>query len=201
MTGHQPDRDGHDDAALDNLVDAAMSGILAKLEADFDPDAGLADIYARDGATHTGPRHVFPPPAEPRRESTGSSRLEEACDQIDLLTAWLGDLIRAGQRAPLGGSSYLELARDSLVQLRAGLGNRTMARPEAQRLTADISNQLGRADQILRSRHATTLDHLASQSPSSSGGDVLTDQVRVLREMVIRLYAPAGPDPSLRPAC
>jgi hypothetical protein len=200
MTGHQPDHHGHDDAALDNILDTAMNGILAKLEAAFDPGAGLADIYARNAATPYGPRPAFPAQAEPRRESTGSTRLEEACDQIDLLTAWLADLIRSGQRAPLGGSSYLELARDNLVQLRAGLGNRTMARPEAQRLTADISAQAGHADHILRSQHTTTLDHLASQSPSSSGDGTLTDQVRALREMVTRLYAPAGHDPSPVPA-
>lgn len=200
MTGYRPGHQGYDDA-LDNVLDSAMSGILAKLEAAFDPDAGLAGIHARRAApspARTASRPLFPPPAPPRRESTGSSRLEEACDQIDLLAARLADITQAGHQAPLSGSSYLELARDNLVRLRAGLGNRTMARPEAQRLTSDIQNQLGQADQILRSRHATTLDDLASDSSSSVG--TLTDQVRVLCEMVIRLYAPASHDPSLLPA-
>jgi len=68
MTGH--------DNELDRALDTAMNGILAKLDAALDPDAGLADVYARStcGA-----------PAAPRRDSAGSSRLEDACSQIDHL--------------------------------------------------------------------------------------------------------------------
>jgi len=53
MTGHHPDdasRPDYDDAELDELLATAMDGILAKLEAGFDPDTGLADIYARCAA-------------------------------------------------------------------------------------------------------------------------------------------------------
>ncbi|HUY45383.1 MAG TPA: hypothetical protein VMV92_06615 [Streptosporangiaceae bacterium] len=50
MNRHQPEGPGYDSAALDALLDSAMSGILAKLEAGFDPAAGLADIRARLGA-------------------------------------------------------------------------------------------------------------------------------------------------------
>jgi hypothetical protein len=35
---------------LDELIDSAMSAILGKLEAGFDPSAGLSDIYARCSA-------------------------------------------------------------------------------------------------------------------------------------------------------
>ena len=182
---------GYDDE-LDHILDTAMSGILAKLDYTFDPGAGLADIYAR--SIRNGP---YPAPPLAGRDGTGSSRLEEACGQIDLLTAWLDDLIRSADQDALGGSSFLELARDNLVQLRAGLASRTTARPEAQQLTSDIQDQLAHADRILRSRHATTLDHLASNNSRREGS--LTDQVRVMREMVIRLYEPDGRDLSLMP--
>ena len=191
MTGHKPGNPGYDDGALDDVIDAAMSGTLAKLEAAFSPDGGLADIYARSRL------HPARPGQEPRPHGNRSSRLEQVCDQIDLITGLLADLIRSGQQVPFGGSSFVELARDALVQLRAGLASRTMARPEAQRLTTSIQNQLGQADQILRSRHATTLDHLANQI-SSLGA--LTEHIDVLREMVVRLYAPDGNDRSLVPA-
>jgi hypothetical protein len=181
---------GYDE--LDDVLDTAMSGILAKLDATFDADAGLADIRAR--STMSGP---YPARARPGRHGTGSSRLEEVCGQIDLVTAWLDDLIRWGEHEAFGGSSFLELARDNLVQLRAGLASRTTARPEAQQLTSDIQHQLAQADQILRSQHATTLDRLASNHSLGEGS--LTDQVRVMREMVIRLYEPDGRDLSLMP--
>ena len=195
MTPHQPRSHRPDDATLDDVIDAAMSGILAKLEAAFDSDAGLADIYSRSSATR--PSRTAPTSqAAPR--TGGSSRLEDACDQIDQLTAWLAELLKSARQAPFGGSSFLELARDSLVELRAGLASRTMARPEAQRLTAAIDSQLAQADQILRSRHATTLDRLASRAPGASGA--LTGQAQLLRQMVTRLYEPDGDDLSLQPA-
>ncbi len=182
---------GYDDE-LDHILDTAMSGILAKLDYTFDPGAGLADIYAR--SIRNGP---YPAPAVPGRDGTGSSRLEEVCGQIDLLTAWLDHLIQSGEQDAFGGSSFLELARDNLVQLRAGLASRTTARPEAQQLTNDIQDQLAQTDRILRSQHATTLDHLASNNSRREGS--LTDLLRVMREMVIRLYEPDGRDFSLMP--
>jgi hypothetical protein len=189
MTSHQPDQPPAEGAALDNVIDAAMTGILAKLEAAFDPDAGLADIHAR---------RASPAPVAPRPDGTGSSRLEQACDQIDLVTARLADVITPWQRAPFGGFSFLELARDNLVQLRAGLANRTMLRPEAQRLTADAASHLAQTDQILRTQHGTTLNQLARQAKGSRGD--LTGQVQLLSQIIARLYEPDSDDLSLQPA-
>ena len=181
MTGHLPGNSGYGDAELDGVVSTAMSGILAKLEAAFDLAAGLADIYARRAAS-----------------TTGSSRLAAACDQIDLLNDWLANVVRSGQRDPIGGSSYLDLARDNLVQLRAGVASRTMTMHEARQLTRDIHDQLRQADRILRSLHGTTLDQLAGGHPRSGG--TLTEQARAVREMVARLYEPGGHDLAFAPA-
>jgi hypothetical protein len=104
--------------------------------------------------------------------------------------------MESGQRIPFGGSSFLELALDNLVRLRAGLANRTMLRPEAQRLTADARDQVARTDQILRTQHETTLDQLASQTKGRRGA--LTDQVQLLSQIVTRLYEPDGDDVSLQ---
>ena len=69
MTGHQPKRPSHEAANLDELIDSSMSGILAKLESAFDPDAGLADIYARSGTHPAGASPDSPgnDPPRPRR--------------------------------------------------------------------------------------------------------------------------------------
>ena len=181
---------GYDDE-LDRILDATMSGILAKLEAALDHDAGLADVYAR--STRGAPRAQL----APGRDSTGSSRLEEACGQIDELAIWLADLVESGQDDPFAGSSFLELARDNLIELRAGLAARTMARPEAQRLSSGIRDLLGQADRILRSQPAT-LDQLARNRTGRTGS--LTDQARAMHEMVARLYEPNEHDLSLTPA-
>ena len=183
---------GYDDE-LDRILDAAMSGILAKLEAALDHDAGLADVYAR--STRGRPD---PSPAAPGRGSMGSSQLEQACDQIDKLAGWLSDLIESGQQDPFAGSSFLELARDNLTELRAGLAARTMTRPEARRLSGGMHEQLGQADQILRSRNGTTLDHLAESRSRRAGS--LTGLALAVQDTVIRLYEPAPRDLTLTPA-
>jgi hypothetical protein len=176
-----------------------MSGILAKLEAAFDPGAGLADIYARSTARHFAGSPPYPgpsaPPATPA-PGRGSSRLAAVCDQIDTLTAWLSGLLQSGQQDPFSGSSYLDLASDNLVQLRAGLASRTMTRHEAEQLTSDIQSQLSQADRLLRSQHGTTLDDMASGHDRRS--ESLTGQARVIREMVARLFEP-GHDLALTP--
>ena len=181
------------DSELDRVLDTAMNGILAKLGAALDHDTGLADVYARSARGRPDPGQ-----AARGRDSADSRRLEEACDQIDELTAWLEDLIASGQQDPFAGSSFLELARDNLIELRSGLAARTMARPEARQLTADTLGQLDRADQILRAQHTTALDDLAASRTRRAGS--LTGQARAVRDLVDRLYQPDPIDLSLTPA-
>jgi hypothetical protein len=66
MTGHKHEPPGYDAADLDGVIVSAMSGILAKLEAGFDPDAGLADIHARCGIPLTGASPDSPGNDRPR---------------------------------------------------------------------------------------------------------------------------------------
>lgn len=107
--GVRPD---YDDAELDELLATATDGMLAKLEAGFDRQAGLADIYARlERATR--PQPAPPAPVTRRREPgplAGNQRLQEVCDRIDTLDACLDALIRAAQSAPLAGGAFVEAA-------------------------------------------------------------------------------------------
>jgi hypothetical protein len=50
--------------------------------------------------------------------------LQEVCDQIDMLDAWLVAVIRSAQTAPFGGSAFLEIARPSLMHIRMGWDGR-----------------------------------------------------------------------------
>jgi hypothetical protein len=199
MTGHESDN--YDAAQLDALLDSAMSGMLAKLEAGFDANGELADIYARAGA-YRGDLSDDTAMAAEKVPSAGSSRLAEVCHQIDVLSGRLAEITRSGQEAPFGGSSYLELARDSLMQLRTGLASRSASKNEAERLTGQVQRHLEQADQILRSQHAASLDELAAERTHRAAGsqDTLADEIRVVREMVIRLFAGAGQGSSLVPA-
>jgi hypothetical protein len=196
MNPQQPDEANYESAALDELIDSAMNGILAKLEAGFDPNAGLANIYARCGVT------TRPAPAPEVAEPSFSARLQEVCDQIDLLDAWFAAVIDSARTAPFGGSAFVEMARPSLRQLRMGLANRTLARSDAEHLIGEVQGHLDQADHILRSQHASSLDEVMRERSSAvagSGGTV-GGQIRVLQEMITRLFADIGQDPALVPA-
>jgi hypothetical protein len=185
-------------------VDSAMSGILGKLDAGFDPAAGLADIYARSGAGQDArpPADVPAAPVLPPGTTAGSSRLAEVCDQIDRIGAQLSDVIRSAGEAPFGGCSFLELARDALVQLRTGLSARSLSRPEAERLASQVQGEVSRADQVLRSRHACTLEDIIRARTSQPGwpGGTLAGEMTAMREMILRLYAAEGHHSPLVPA-
>jgi hypothetical protein len=206
MTGYHPEdagRPDYDPAELDELLGTAMEGMLAKLEAGFDPDAGLADIYARLTAA-AYPRHV-PAPVIPRREpepATSSQRLQEVCDQIDTLDACLSALIRSARNDPFAGGAFVEAARPVLLQLRLGLANRVLAREDAARLLGHVRNNFDETDRILRIQGSSSLDEVTRArlgSQAEFGGSV-TEQMQVLAEMIMRLYEDAGYAASLEPA-
>jgi hypothetical protein len=207
MTGHHPedaDRPHYDDAELDDLLANAMGGILAKLEAGFDPDAGLTDVYARSAMSD--PHRSPPAPASTRREpgpSTADGRLQEVCDQIDTLDACLAAIIRSTNHAPFAGAAFLEAARPVLMQLRMGLANRMLARDDAMHLIDHVQRNLGETDRILRTQNASSLEEvtrarLGGQTQSGSGA--IAEQTWVLAEMTRRLYEDADYTASLEPA-
>jgi hypothetical protein len=210
MTDQQPEDSGYDSAALDELIDSAMSGILAKLEANFEPDAGLADIHARAAARGHGfePGNSAEPGTAPRRAgasaqagASASARLQEVCGHIDMIDAWLAAVIRSAQAAPFGGVAFLEAARPALMQLRLGLVNRTLGKSDAGRFVDEIQRDLGQADRIIRSQHGSTLDEVIvkyAAAPTGSEGALSAD-TETLQEMIDRLYADADHDPTLVP--
>lgn len=206
MTGYYPedaDRPDYDPAELDELLATAMDGMLVKLEAGFDPDAGLADIYARLTAADSA-RHG-PAPVTPRREPvpvTSSHRLQEVCDQIDTLDACLSALIRSASNDPFAGGAFVEAARPILMQLRLGLAGRVLARDGAERILGHVRDNLDETDQILRTQDASSLDQVirARLGSQAEFGGPVTEQMEVLAEMITRLYEDAGYTASLEPA-
>jgi hypothetical protein len=206
MTGYHPEDAGrrdYDEAELDELLATAMDGMLAKLEAGFDPEAGLADIRGRLAAAD--PHREVPAPAIGHRKpgpTAGSQRLQEVCDQIDTLNACLTALSRSTRTAPFAGAAYVEAASPVLMQLRLGLANRALAREHAVRILDHVRQDLDEADRILRIQDASSLDQLIRARLGSSAelGGPIARQVQLLAEMIIRLYEDAGYAASLEPA-
>lgn len=204
MTGNQPEPSSYDSAALDAYLESAVSGIIAKLEEGFDPEAGLADIYARCGVTRpaTRPDAAGDPDRTSGRQRAESARLQEVCDQIDAIRTLLDNVNRSARTAPFGGAAFLEAARPVLIQLRVGLANRTTPKSEAERLIGEVQSYLDRADAVLRSQHSSTLDDTVRErcGEAAEPAITMTGQMQALHEMIARLYADAGHDLSLAPA-
>jgi|HubBroStandDraft_1064217.scaffolds.fasta_scaffold01763_13 hypothetical protein len=192
MTRYEPEHPGYDDADLDDLLERAMTGIGAKLDAGFDPAAGLADIYARSHADAPAPSPAAQagPSSPVTGPAAGGSRLAEACGQIDVLRAVIAGAARSDRRTPLPGSAYLELAAGLLTELRAGLASRSMDRRRAEELLARVRQHLGRAS-LLLSLEGTSLDDLIRKAGAGPGVPV-AELADITREMVLRLFSAPG---------
>jgi hypothetical protein len=192
MTRHEPEHDAYDDAELDDLLGRAITGIGAKLDAGFDPAAGLADIYARSRAD--APARAVPQPAAALpggARPAAASPLEEACGQIDVLRAVIDIAVRSGRDTPFAGLAYLELARDLLTELRTGLASRSMDRRRAMDLLARIRQHLDQAARLLASQQGPSLDDLIRAAGAAPGLPV-TELADITREMVLRLFPTPG---------
>jgi hypothetical protein len=205
VTGYHPEdasRPDYDDAELDALLATAMDGMLGKLEAGFDPGAGLADVYARAGAD---PLAAARAPAPARRRpgpAATSRRLQEACDQIDTLDAFLAAITRSTRNDPFAGAAFVEAARPVLLQLRMGLANRTLAREDATRLIGHVRHNLDEAERILQAQGASSLAEIARTrlgSDTEFGGSA-AEQAQALAQVIMRLYEDAGYTVSLEPS-
>ena len=206
MTGYDPEgagRPDYEDAELDELLATAMDGMLDKLEAGFNPEAGLADIRARLAAADP-PRKAPAPVIRHRKPGpiADSQRLQEVCDQIDTLNACLTALSRSARTAPFAGAAYVEAASPVLVQLRLGLANRALAREHAFRSLDHVRQSLDEADRILRTQGASSLDEVirARLGSHAEFGGPVAEQAQLLAEIIIRLYEDAGYVASLEPA-
>jgi hypothetical protein len=196
MTRYEPEHPDWDDADLDDLLTRAMTGIGAKLDAGFDPAAGLADIYARSRAgTPSSRSGSQPDPSSPvTGPAAGGSRLEEACGQIDVLRVVIAGAVRSGRDAPFPGSAYLDLAAGLLTELRTGLASRSMDRRRAEDLLARVRQHLDQAGRLLAAQ-GSSLDDLIRTAGAGPGLPV-AELADLMHEMVLRLF-PAPGDRSL----
>jgi hypothetical protein len=204
MTDQHPEEPRYDSEALDELIDSAMGGILARLEAKYDHDAGLADVYARAAALRQSAGQGNPAEtgtALQQPAKNASARLQEICGHIDMIDSWLAAIVRAAQATPFGGAAFLDLARPTLMQLRLGLANRTLGKADAERLTSAFQHHLGEADRIVRSQHGAALDEIVREyaTPPARSGGALSADIRTLEEMIKRLFADVGHDLTLVP--
>jgi hypothetical protein len=192
-------RDRRNDAGtdLDQWIRGALDAELGQMDADFDFEAGLADVYARAGLTR--PRAAESPIQEATDSHCdvaggigGQSAVRVVVEHIAMLDALLGAVTSSEEEiSPQLGVMYLKMARQFLLQLRMGVTGRRLTRARAIQLVDTIEHDLCETDKILRAQQGLSL-HDAVRARIGElrdvGGD-LNLQVRRLREKVLSLFA------------
>lgn len=191
-------RNRHDDGDtdLDQWIKGGLDAELAQMDAAFDFEAGLADVYARAGLTSPGaaePRsHAATEPSiDVTRDTVGQGAVQAVVDHIEMLDALLGAVTKSDQHtSPFAGVVYLKAARQFLLQLRVGLTGRRLTQARATQLVDTIDHDLTEADKILRVQQGLSLQdavHARIGELRDVGSDLI-DQVQHLREKVLRLF-------------
>lgn len=141
------------DQELDELLAAVRSRYIARSDACFDFDAGLADVRERAD---------LPFARVPARRAGGgpgplSAAVALACEQIEEFIAVLGGVLLPGPPTDLVGSQ-VQRAAEVLLSLRDEItaGSASLARAGAA--VTQAGDALGEADLILRVELGTSLD-------------------------------------------
>lgn len=191
-------RNRHDDGDtdLDQWIKSGLDAELVQMDAAFDFEAGLADVYARAGLTIPGaaePRshEATDPSIDVPQDTMGEGAVQAVVDRIEMLDALLGAVTKSDQdTSPLMGMIYLTTARQYLLQLRVGLTGRRLTQARASQLVDTIEHDLTETDKILRLQQGLSLQdavHARIGELRDVGGDLI-DQVQRLREKVLRLF-------------
>ncbi|MGH4009448.1 MAG: hypothetical protein ACRDTH_15075 [Pseudonocardiaceae bacterium] len=207
MTWQCDRRDGAG-SNFDQWIQGALDAEVAQMDAAFDFEAGLTEVYARAGLAR--PRTAESPfqgAAESSSDVTGGTGgvVRTVVEHIEMLDALLGAVTSSEEEiSPQLGVMYLKMARQFLLQLRMGLTGRRLTRGRAIQLVDTIEHDLGETDKILRAQQGLSL-HDAVRTRIGElrdvGGD-LNQQVQRLREKVLSLFAdvedpaPRSPIPS-----
>lgn len=191
-------RRGGTDTELNRLIKEARAAELARMDAAFDFDAGLADIYARAGLTQPSDHNAEQPAPTPQDDP--KSAVRAVCDHIEMIDALLAAVTKADS-GPLLPTSYLKMARQFLLQLRTGLSARRLSAVEAFGLVNSIEHDFREADKTLRRQHGLSLqqalhDRIGELREISTD---MTAQTQVLRQNVMRLFDAADDPAPLTP--
>jgi hypothetical protein len=209
MIWHHDRRDDAD-THFDEWIRGALDAELVQMDADFDFEAGLVDVYARAGLARPEAADL------PIQEATdshgdvaggsgGQGAVGAVVEHIAMLDALLGAVTSFEEESsPQLGVLYLTMARQFLWQLRMGLTRRRLSRARAIQLVETVEHDLSETDKILRAQQGLSLHdavriHIGELR--DVGGD-LNQQVQRLREQVLSLFAdiddsaPRSPIPS-----
>jgi hypothetical protein len=177
-----PDRD---DRELDELLRAVRDRFIARSDASFDFEAGLADVRERAGLPFARvPARRIPPGRGPL-----SAAVALVCEHVEDLVVSLDCVLLSGPLSDLVGSQ-IQRATEVLLRLRDDVAAGSASLIDAGSAMATAREALSQADLILRVEHGVSLPDLlapgsgGAESPADSAGLVdsvtIPDQLDVL---------------------
>lgn len=150
-----------DDHEIEKLVRAAQGRFVARADATFDFDAGLADIYRRAGL------ELAPRPAS-RPQGPGPRSAAAAREHIDDLIMSL-ESITLPAREPDVATRHLQRATEILADLRRNLARGSVGGLQAQVALGRAGHVLDQADAALRAERGLSLDDALHHGGRDSG--------------------------------
>ncbi|MET9340303.1 hypothetical protein [Nonomuraea sp. NPDC003804] len=191
------------DDEFEALLCRASEAQVAKLDAEWDFDAGLADVYARAARTEpttsvsSSPSYL----AEPEQHHDAESdAVADVCSHIEMLDVLLATVGKRGDGPVLYGSHVLSV-RQYLMQLRIGLSRRQLTRSEAFGLLELVTHALREADRGIHRQGGLSLEQ-ALRDRIGELREINTDlhqQIDTLRDKVMQLFNDANDAASLAP--
>jgi hypothetical protein len=163
-----PDRD---DRELDELLQLVRDRFIARSDASFDFEAGLADVRERAGLPFARVRARRTPPGR----GPLSAAVALVCEHVEDLVVALDCMLLSGPLSDLVGSQ-IQRATEVLLRLRDDVAAGTASLIDAGSAMATARDALSQTDLILRVEHGVSLpDVLAAGlggagSPADSAG-------------------------------
>jgi hypothetical protein len=139
------------DLELDDLIRSSRRSFIARHDAGFDVEAGLADVRQRASQ----PRAELPA----SRTSGGRppAAVVLACDHVDDVIALLGELMLVAELRHLVGGD-IQRAGQVLMQVRSHVAAESLSAAVVAEVFAEVSAALGRADQAVSMETGQSLD-------------------------------------------
>jgi hypothetical protein len=156
-----PDRD---DRALDELLQAVRDRFIARSDASFDFEAGLADVRERAGLPFARvPARRIPPGRGPL-----SAAVALVCEHVEDLVVVLDCVLLSGPLPDLAGSQ-IQRAAEILLRLRDDVAAGTASLTDAGSAMATARDALSQADLILRVERGVSLPEALATGPGGAG--------------------------------
>lgn len=195
------DRDDH---VLDELLRAIRDRFIARSDASFDFEAGLADVRERADLTFARvPARRVPPGRGPL-----TAAVALVCEHVEDLVVALGCLVLSGPLPDLVGSQ-IQQATEVLLRLRDEVAAGTMSLMDAGSAMAAARDALSQADLILRVEYGLSLPEALAPGVSFPAGsaehldrasspDLLDMLLRGLEHEISEALAARRPDQAER---